>query len=117
MDALQAGEEMVPESSVTREVSFSVSATWGSSRLLRTLFGLNLALDRTDSDAGLPRRSQARRRLLGRHSVQPHRLHEADRDEAVVNAAPSVRARRFKARGRNYTWTTGFTVPIEVRVA
>jgi hypothetical protein len=24
---------------------------------------------------------------------------------------------RFKSRGRNYTWTTAFTVPIEVRVA
>jgi hypothetical protein len=28
-----------------------------------------------------------------------------------------VENRRFKARGRNYTWATAFTVPIEVRVA
>jgi superfamily II DNA helicase RecQ len=27
------------------------------------------------------------------------------------------RRRRFKSRGRNYSWTTAFTVPIEVRVA
>ena len=29
----------------------------------------------------------------------------------------AVVGRRFKPRGRNYTWTTWFTVPIEVRVA
>ncbi len=40
-----------------------------------------------------------------------------DREYARVVRARSHEGRRFKSRERNYTWTTGFTVPIEVRVA
>ena len=41
---------------------------------------------------------------------------EIEMDEEIRFVLQAVR-RRFKSRGCNYTWTTAFTVPIEVRVA
>ena len=40
-----------------------------------------------------------------------------DKAETPSQGDPGGSCPRLVARGRNYTWTTGFTVPIEVRVA
>jgi hypothetical protein len=78
----------------------------------RAQFVWRLSLERRASLTPITRQRSLRRRgqTLARARTQQRKTAES---AVLASSAFSF----LVARGRNYTWTTGFTVPIVVRVA